>query len=80
MILKSFTTKSTNLLANLFLKMLVGLPDRWQDMNTICIPLYLMLIATAPFFLLIKPPHPPTSCLSTSTSETQNSRAKKLGT
>lgn len=41
------------------------LPERWQDIKTIRIPLKFKYIATAPFFLPIKPPHPPTACVST---------------
>jgi hypothetical protein len=40
-------------------------PARWQATKTIRIPLKLMYIATAPFFLPIMPPKPPTACLST---------------
>ena len=40
-------------------------PARWQDTKTIRIPLKLMYMATAPFFLPIIPPRPPTACLST---------------
>lgn len=46
--------------------------ERWHEMNSIRIPLKLILIPTAPFFLLINPPHPPTPYLSTFSSFVSN--------